>query len=244
MAHSYNNLDQSDVLSELLDICDLRLLTLENNVQRPRGFLFKTQRKSVSMRIDFYSNLVHITWSVAHADLHPFFENLPRLHKWKEAGGISLFLEMLSCELEIQRPGTQFIAERLACACFVAIIRDLSQSLPTYRSPLRSPSIAKAIQFMHAKPEHPWTIPDLASRVSESRSSFNRKFLEAVGIAPHQYLRNWRIILAQKRLLSENISLDLLAFELGFSGQSSLSRAFKEVVGLSPTRWLAQSHRA
>lgn len=245
MTHSHTILDQEDVLTELLDVCKLRLLnftSIERKGSPSKGFLLKTQRKGSSMRIEFQSIQVHIIWSVEYADLHPFFSNLPSSQRWNEEGATTPFFELFLNEIETHRPGRKFILNHLSTAFFVYIIRDFSQSLPNYRSPLKSPPIARAIQLMHANPEQDWKVPHLARRVGESKSSFNRKFIAAVGIAPYQYLRNWRIILAKKRLHDERINLEQLAFELGFSSQSSLSRAFKEVVGVSPSQWLAKSH--
>ena len=53
------------------------------------------------------------------------------------------------------------------------------------------------------------------------------------GQTPADYLARWRIALAC-RGLREGRPLGLLADELGYASHSSLSRVFRQVMGVSP----------
>jgi AraC-like DNA-binding protein len=62
-----------------------------------------------------------------------------------------------------------------------------------------------------------------------------------IGQAPAEYVANWRLSIAQARLL-EGVPLKMLASELGYSSQSALTRVFTSKLGVSPREWLSSQH--
>jgi AraC-like DNA-binding protein len=67
-----------------------------------------------------------------------------------------------------------------------------------------------------------------------SRSSFALRFKETVGSTPLDYLRQWRMLLAQDRLSNADVSVSQIAVELGYESESAFSTAFKRVLNVSP----------
>jgi AraC-like DNA-binding protein len=63
-----------------------------------------------------------------------------------------------------------------------------------------------------------------------------------MGITPHRWQINLRIQEAQERLREGALSLAEIALGTGFAEQSHFTRAFKEVVGVSPGAW-QREHR-
>lgn len=78
----------------------------------------------------------------------------------------------------------------------------------------------------------------LAQVANLSPSHFARAFKDSQGVAPHQYILERRVKRAQE-LLAADLSLSEIAFEVGFSDQSHLTRWFREFVGVTPGsyRW-------
>ena len=78
----------------------------------------------------------------------------------------------------------------------------------------------------------------LAQVANLSPSHFARAFKDSQGVAPHQYILECRVKRAQE-LLAADLSLSEIAFEVGFSDQSHLTRWFREFVGVTPGsyRW-------
>ena len=74
-------------------------------------------------------------------------------------------------------------------------------------------------------------------RVSER--TFERKFLQHVGVSPRLFARICRFHAALSQLRSNNyLKLTDIAYESGFADQSHFIRTFKEFTGLTPREYL------
>ena len=70
-----------------------------------------------------------------------------------------------------------------------------------------------------------------------SRSSFAAKFKQAAGQAPLAYLSRWRIRLAGRALRDADKTVAVIADDLGYASESSLSHAFARTLGMSPVQY-------
>lgn len=66
----------------------------------------------------------------------------------------------------------------------------------------------------------------MADIAGMSRSAFVAVFIQATGTTPAQYLSDFRLTLAASMLLA-GTPAKLIAAELGFATQASLSKAFR-----------------
>jgi AraC-like DNA-binding protein len=96
-----------------------------------------------------------------------------------------------------------------------------------------SPSVLRAVQRIDAAPEQPVSLTELAALLDVSRFQLIRGFSREMGITPHAYLVQRRVLLAQ-RLLAEGQTSTQAAMEAGFSDQSHLTRAFVRHLGVTP----------
>ena len=101
-------------------------------------------------------------------------------------------------------------------------------------SGLRDEVIGRALQKLHERPAHPWSLEELAKEVALSRSLLAERFAHFVGIPPIQYLTQWRMQLAASLLRSTNLNLAEIAGRVGYGSEAALSRAFKRWVGVAP----------
>jgi len=81
------------------------------------------------------------------------------------------------------------------------------------------------------------SVKELARECGLSTAHFCRAFRRSVGVAPHKWLIEQRIVLSKEKLRDDRLSLTDVALECGFSDQSHLSREFKRTVGVSPGAW-------
>src|SRR5262249_52620767 len=90
---------------------------------------------------------------------------------------------------------------------------------------------------MHARPAHGWTIDDLAREAGTSRSVLAERFTKLTGIPPMHYLAKWRMQIASELLRNGQANLASIAAHVGYESEASFSRAFKKVIGVTPSAW-------
>lgn len=144
------------------------------------------------------------------------------------------------------RAGSVCTLARLSELMFIEVVRLHLQSLPpgqdTWLAGLGDPVVGRALALLHGEPARSWTLPDLARSVATSRSVLAERFRLLTGLPPMQYLAQWRMQLAAAMLSEGNASVAAAAFEVGYGSEAAFSRAFKKLVGMSPSAW--RQHRA
>lgn len=73
-----------------------------------------------------------------------------------------------------------------------------------------------------------------------SKSHLHKVFKAHTGITPLQYLQEARISTAKELLKKTELSIQDVAFEVGYQDQRYFSRIFKNKTGLSPSAWRKQ----
>ena len=113
---------------------------------------------------------------------------------------------------------------RLSELLFVEVVRRYVATLPPEKvgwfAGLRDESIGRALQKLHERPAHAWTLEELAKEVGVSRSMLAERFAHFVGVPPIQYLAQWRIQLAASLLRTSKASLAEIAERVGYGSES------------------------
>jgi AraC-like DNA-binding protein len=86
-------------------------------------------------------------------------------------------------------------------------------------------------------PEKNYPLEKLAKEIYVSKFNLVRKFKEQVGLTPHSFLVQNRIRKA-KEYLGQKKSVTEVAAEVGFFDQSHFVKAFKSVVGITPSEYM------
>jgi AraC family transcriptional regulator len=81
------------------------------------------------------------------------------------------------------------------------------------------------------------SVKELARECRLSGAHFSRAFRRSVGMAPHNWLIEQRIVQSKKRLRDDRLSLSDVAAQCGFTDQSHFTRMFNRIVGVSPGAW-------
>lgn len=90
--------------------------------------------------------------------------------------------------------------------------------------------------FVQANYRRPLRLADLAKAVGMSPFHFAHVLKRQVGVTPMQYLRQARVEAAREQLLHSGLSLKTIARLTGFANPYHLSRVFKQVTGVPPSR--------
>jgi len=67
--------------------------------------------------------------------------------------------------------------------------------------------------------------------------NLNRRFVNATGLSPRQYLRRVRIEAAKRLLEGQNTTVERIAEQVGYRDTRAFIRAFGAVAGLSPGQY-------
>lgn len=105
------------------------------------------------------------------------------------------------------------------------------------------PLVAKAQQRMEASLQHKFQLNVLADHLAVSERTLNRRFKQALGVAPLEYLQNLRIEVAKRMLESRPVSLADVSQRVGYADLSTFRRLFKKKTGLSPHEYQVRFSR-
>lgn len=83
----------------------------------------------------------------------------------------------------------------------------------------------------------PLTVDELAAHAAMSPRTFARRFRDATGTTPHQWLTTERVQLAQQVLETTDRSIDWVAIDAGFGTAANMRQHFQRVLGLAPGRY-------
>jgi AraC-like DNA-binding protein len=177
---------------------------------------------------------------------NPLIENLPRILVGSSTRGhgkipcLSALVQFASNEVRDRRVGGEGVLGRLAELMFVEVVRQYLETLTPQQSGwlsgLKDPRIGRVLALMHANPARDWGLENLARDVGLSRSEFAERFANLVGVPPMQYLAKWRMQVASG-FLNDNVNIATVAARVGYGSEASFSRAFKKIVGISPSHW-------
>jgi AraC-like DNA-binding protein len=139
-------------------------------------------------------------------------------------------------------PGSSVMA-KLSEVLLVEAMREYSSSLGDgqhgWMRGLNDPQIARALAVIHRDIAAPLTAEDLAREAALSRSAFIDKFSTVIGMPPIRYLTLWRLEAAKRHLQESRMSIDQIAYTIGYESEEGFRRAFKREVGSSPAKWRA-----
>lgn len=168
---------------------------------------------------------------------------LPALVHVRGAERLSTLVRLLGEESSTMKPGRELLLRRLVEILLIEALRATpsNNAPPGLLRGLADERLAQAIRQMHANPAAPWTVAQLASKASLSRSAFFERFNRAVGHPPMEYLLAWRMAMAKELLSQQNIPITNVAERVGYSSASTFSSAFSRYVGQPPRRYAQSS---
>lgn len=179
------------------------------------------------------------------APLNPLLASLPPLLKIRTASVPESPMLMRAVEMlafEVDRGGrSSFTTARLIevfCAEAIATYRrGEGAGRPGWFKALDDQKIGKALAQLHRDPGAAWTVEALADTVAMSPSRFAARFRETTGQSVMSYVASWRMNVACRLLRDTEGGLVEISQLVGYGDVAAFSRAFKVLVGQSPSKW-------
>jgi AraC family transcriptional regulator len=114
---------------------------------------------------------------------------------------------------------------------------DLDGVVVPNRGGLRPQAQRRIREYVLAHLQENISIRTLATLVDLSESHFVRAFKQSVGVTPHRFLLQCRVMRVQQLLVETDLPVAEIALATGFSDQSHCALRFRELVGITPSRY-------
>jgi AraC family transcriptional regulator len=146
---------------------------------------------------------------------------------------------MLDAELASEHPRPRIYAESLVGALAAQIFANYVKPVDdAHRRSANRPELRRSIEFINQNlNKQGLRLSDLAAAANMSKYHFAKSFRQVIGIPPHQYLVRMRLEKARKLLSDRAMSLDEVAFNVGYADKRQFSEQFLKVFGVSPKRY-------
>jgi AraC-like DNA-binding protein len=180
--------------------------------------------------------------------VHPLLELMPEALHVRGGGShdpsLSSLLEAMASEIGDQRIGAATVMTRLADIVVTRVVRAWAESRTEdatgWLAAIRDPQIGRALAAFHRRPSEAWSVVSLAAAANLSRSMFSERFAAVLGVPPAGYVARWRMRLAGTWLRDRRLTVSDVATRLGYESEASFSRAFKRLMGASPSAFRRQ----
>lgn len=100
-----------------------------------------------------------------------------------------------------------------------------------------SKAILRVKELISANPERSFTVDELAGLSGYSRAHFSRKFRESTGSSVTEYITRVKIERAKDLLRDGKMSIQDIAFSLGYGSASYFAERFRLETGMSPGKF-------
>lgn len=145
-----------------------------------------------------------------------------------------LFVELINCLRSRSDPVSSIAANGIMMSLVAETLLQ-SNSKFTHTSDLLPKEMREAVKYIENNYYKPISILKLAQRTGYSMTYFTKKFKQAFGCTPTEYITNLKIEFAKTRLKDNKMTIAQIAYALGFLDTSYFSNFFKTKTGLSPT---------
>jgi AraC family transcriptional activator of mtrCDE len=166
----------------------------------------------------------------------------PIVEQFDAADQLDQRLKAVLAELAAKEVGMGAMTAALLKVVLLALLRRSLSSLNIWGeqlSVLGDPQIARAFIEMAGRLSTPHTIQSLSHFVGLSRSVFMARFTAACGESPMAVLRQLRMRHAAVLLSAKTLTIDQIAYSVGYQSRSSFSRAFRLFYGRDPSEYRA-----
>jgi AraC-like DNA-binding protein len=134
-------------------------------------------------------------------------------------------------------PASLLEREHALLAAVTAVAAGFGPPQRSHGVPLEHRAVRRARDYLHAHPAETITLRALAEVSGLSMYRLARTFKAEVGIPPHAYQRQLRVLRA-KRLLAAGWRVADAAADCGFYDQAHLTDQFKRHVGVTPGTYI------
>lgn len=154
-----------------------------------------------------------------------------------QRGGIDLFSSIFSA-IENNSHNEYLCYAKLYELCDYLV--NYSSSRNEVETDVQLDYVKKIIKYIRLKYCEQIQVSDIANACGLNRSYLTRLFKEATGSSVQNYLMTYRMKAAIKLMYNPDLSIQYISFAVGYGDVFTFSKAFKKMMGMSPSDYRAQ----
>ncbi len=171
--------------------------------------------------------LTHVTKTQITPDMYRVLSELDSAEKYHEFKDVFIDAKMIEL-IALVLYGISYNVSQI-------MPRTKQGALPGSKSDIeKMENLRLHIQF---NPSDVYKIPDLAEKLSMSKSKFSRLFKNLYGISIHQYIQEKRLEKAAALILEGSSNVSEAAIKSGYTNMSHFSKEFKKKFGILPKKY-------
>lgn len=159
-------------------------------------------------------------------------------HYFAEDASITALYQQFLLTLDWQESSHQLALSSASNLLLIHLLRTYTQcqwQLPRVTGGLSPSQLRRVQEYIEACLDQPLLLRDLAEQACLSEYHFSRMFSQSLGISPHQYVLQRRLLNAERLLQQTDRSLTDIAQQCGFSSSSHFSNRFRQFRGFPPS---------
>ncbi|MQY19608.1 HTH-type transcriptional activator RhaS [Nocardia sp. RB20] len=180
-------------------------------------------------------------YRLTHGNAPQYLRSLPGLLTvsldYERHPQLNALIELLEADVSSAVPGAGATVPALLDLILVHVLRRWHELNATEHAAPADTAIAAAVQQIHAAPQHQWTVARLSEAAGLPRTSFTRRFTEALGQPPMRYVTGLRLNRGAQLLRESDAPLATIAREVGYATEFAFAGAFRREYGISPGRF-------
>ncbi|GAB6899208.1 helix-turn-helix transcriptional regulator [Kineosporia succinea] len=104
-------------------------------------------------------------------------------------------------------------------------------------------AVLRSINLLRANLSDQPTVAMMAEWAFFSKFHYTRVFQRMIGMAPGQFLSEYRMVLAEELLDETDLSFTEITYRVGYASVGTFSSRFKKIVGVPPTTFRQRRRR-
>ena len=142
---------------------------------------------------------------------------------------------------EPQQRSRQGHAALLHCALewlLITMVRSRESGTGSLTSSLRAQElelIHRAVELVQCSMSSPVRVAQVAAGLGVSENKLYKSFMDVLKVSPSRYFMQLKIKKAQELICTTGMTMEEIAFATGFSSAFHFSKAFKNMLGVSPS---------
>jgi AraC family transcriptional regulator len=149
-------------------------------------------------------------------------------------------VEELMHEIDQRQGGYELVVDSIVLQILVHLFRSLLRPLfepGTVEPPRQLPSwqMVRSLEYMNARGKSKFSLAEICADIGTSTSRFIQLFKNSVSsMSPHVYYNRLIVSKAQRLLMTGDLSVKEVAYELGFQNESHFCKVFRTCAGVTP----------